>query len=49
MKDRAMVGVQTLRLIQVVEMLEPHLQILSDAADKAACPPLVEVGDVVVV
>jgi hypothetical protein len=40
---------QTLGQIQVVEMLEPHLQILSAAADKAACPPLVEVEDVVVV
>jgi len=30
-------------------MLEPHLQILSDAEDKAACPPLVEVADTVVV
>ena len=49
MEDRAVVEVQTLELIQVVETLEPHLQILLDAADKEACPPLMEVGDVVVV
>jgi len=30
-------------------MLEPHLQILSDAEGKAACPPLVEVEDMAVV
>jgi len=30
-------------------MLKPHLQILSDAEDKAACPPLVEVEDMAVV
>ena len=49
MEDRAVVDAQTLGVIQVVETLEPHLQILSDVADKATCPPLVEVGDVVVV
>ena len=40
---------QTLALVQVVDMLEHHLQILSAAADKAACPPLVEVAGVGVV
>jgi hypothetical protein len=45
----AVVDGQTLGQIQVVETLEPHLQILSAAADKAACPPLVGVEGVVVV
>ncbi len=35
-----------LALLQVVDKLEHHLQILSAAADKAACPPLVEVAGV---
>jgi hypothetical protein len=35
-----------LALLQVVNKLEHHLQILSAAADKAACPPLVEVAGV---
>ena len=49
MEDMAVVDGQTLGQIQVVETLEPHLQILSAAADKAACPPLVEVAGVEVV
>ncbi len=40
---------QTLALPQVVDTLEHHLQILPAAADKVACPPLVEVAGVGVV
>jgi hypothetical protein len=47
-EDMDVVGVQTWGT-QEFTTLEPHLQILFDAADKAACPPLVEVPDTVVV
>jgi hypothetical protein len=40
---------QILVLLQVGDKLEHHLQILSAAADKEACPPLVEVAGVGVV
>jgi hypothetical protein len=47
-EDMGVVDVQTWGT-QEVATLEPHSQILSDMADKAACPPLVEIPDAVVV
>ena len=45
--DMGVVGVQTWGIQEVITR-KPHSQILSNAADKAACPPLVEVPNAVV-
>ncbi len=49
MEEMDRVEGQALDLVQVVDTLEHHLQILSAAADKAACPQLVELAGVGVV